>query len=286
MGKPHQRDNWSKTWRNKGNHRGGAIAERFYMTENLASDVSAPAQSQAEAPANDSSVASADNSAPAQSTTTESTAAEKLLPQSQVDKIISGRLKDQQSKLERQYEQKLAQIQQSQSQTSSQNQQPSNVGGMQGMTEPQIRQLIDQEATRRSTMEYANRVAQSYTQKISSELNGDPEFVEIYNDLKLEQQHPYLIPLLNDLDNTAAVIKDMGKNSSKFANILMLVNSGNQELAFRDLKKLSDSIKANEAAKKQEIPPAPLSQMKPSHLSAGDGKMTVRDYKANPKFRG
>jgi hypothetical protein len=254
------------------------------MTENLVSDTgmqAAPESATETAPVSnviDSSVSS--EAGKSESVAQESATTEKLIPQSHVDKIVHGRLKDQASKYERQ----LAEMQKMP--LAQQSQQVQGIGGMNNPSQTEIRQMIQQEAQRMAQVEYATQIANTFTQKISSHLNSDPEFVDVYNDLKLEHQHAYMIPILSELDNMADVIKDMGQNPTKFANILMLMNSGNPEMARRDLKKLSDSISANKNAAKQETAPAPLSQMKPSHLSAGDGRLTTKDFKANPRYRG
>lgn len=248
------------------------------MTENLVPDVgSAEPVTSAEpavnhdASASSESVTSPDN----QATGSEQTQAEKMLSQSEVNRIVAGRLKEQERRLQQQYapQQPVAQ------------QQAQTMGGISQPSQTDLQQMIRQEAMNMARMEHANKVAQSYSQKINSEMNSDPEFAELYSELNIES-HPDMVFLVNDLDNTAAVVKDMAKNPGKFAQVMMLARGGNQQLAFKELKKLSDSIKANDAAKKQTIPPAPLSQMKPSHLSAGDGKLTVKDFKANPKYRG
>jgi hypothetical protein len=200
---------------------------------------------------------------------------EKLIPQSQVNRIVSARLKEQAAQQER----LKAQAQQATPQPLSYEQQT----GQAGLSEAQLRQIIQQEAAKLAHIDKANSIAKSYTGKINEAMNSDPEFAELYSDLNIEE-HPELVLLVNELDNTAAVIKDIAKNPAKFSNVLMLASAGKIGLAKKALSGLSNSIKTNEAAKKQEIAPAPLSQMKPSHLSAGDGRMTVRDFKS--QFRG
>lgn len=248
------------------------------MTENLVTEVaSAEPVATTEPAVNNDAMASSESAATAESQAQviEQPVAEKMLSQSEVNRIVAGRLKEQERRIQQQYAQQQPVTQQP----------AQTMGGINQPSQSDLQQMIRQEAMNMARMEQANKVAQSYTQKINSEMNSDPEFAELYSELNIES-HPDMVFLVNDLDNTAAVVKDMAKNPSKFAQVMMLSRGGNQQLAFKELKKLSDSIKANEIAKKQTIPAAPLSQMKPSHLSAGDGKLTVKDFKANPKFRG
>lgn len=257
------------------------------MTDELNQGVSTPASAESVAPvadaglnASNASESSIDTSAAIPTATPE--VVEKMIPQSQVSKIAAREKREAEQKTEArvraEYEQRIAQMQQA-----SGGQEGQTFGGVQ-QNEAQMRQMIQQEAAKMAQYDQANRIAQDYTSKVKAEMINDPEFADLYDDLNIEQ-HPNLVLMVNSLDNTTAVIKDIAKNPSKFANVLMLANSGNVQLAHKELKRLSDSIKANELAKAQPQAAAPLSQLKPSNAGVGDGTdKSVSDFRK--MFRG
>lgn len=208
--------------------------------------------------------------------------AEKMLSQSHVQSLMARetRLAAERARAEvtAQFERERAELQQQQHAPQGQQQQAGNLGGVQQYSESQIRQMIQQEAYQMTNMETGRRLEAEYRQKINAEMQRDPEFADLYDALNIEQ-HPDLVLLVNQLDNTAAIVKDIAKNPAKFSNVLMLARSGSPKLAHIELQKLSNSIKANEAAQKQTTAPDPLGQIKPSNIGADNGEMTVSDYR-------
>jgi len=207
--------------------------------------------------------------------------AEKMLSQSHVQSLMARetRLAAERARAEvtAQFERERAEHLQQQA-PQGQQQQAGNLGGVQQYSESQIRQMIQQEAYQMTNMETGRRLEAEYRQKITAEMQRDPEFADLYDALNIEQ-HPDLVLLVNQLDNTAAIVKDIAKNPAKFSNVLMLARSGSPRLAHIELQKLSNSIKANEAAQKQTSAPEPLGQMKPSNIGADNGDMSVSDYR-------
>lgn len=206
--------------------------------------------------------------------------AEKMLPQSHVSKIAAREAREAaertRAELTAQFEREKAELLRQQGQP--QGQQAGNLGGVQQYSEAQIRQMIQQEAQQLSNLAAGQRMEAEYRQKINNEIQKDPEFADLYDALNIEQ-HPDLVYLVNQLDNTASVVKDIAKNPAKFSNVLMLARSGSPKLAHIELQKLSSSIKANEAAQKQPAAPEPLGQLKPSNIGADNGDMSVADYR-------
>jgi hypothetical protein len=218
---------------------------------------------------------------PSESTTpTESTEVEKSIPQSQVSKLIAREKRAAAESVRAQYEQRIAEMQNSQSQSQqSINQDPSQID----WNNPNIARQLDEAIQRKASYERGQQIANDYLGKVTEAKISDPAFGELYDDLGIEQ-YPVLVEQLSKFDNMTDVIKELGQNPANFANILMLshLNTANQNdsgrLAAKELNKLSNSIKANNAAKKVQQPAEPLSQMKPSHIS-GDGKPTIKDFK-------
>jgi hypothetical protein len=214
--------------------------------------------------------------------------AERMIPQSQVSKIAAREAReaaekarsDERTRMEREYAQRNAP-----QPPPGAGQQQQNLGGIQQHSEEDIRRMIQQEAWKLSQMEVASQIERDWLSTMDAEKQRDPEFADLYDALNIEQ-HGDLVLWMSGMDNKASVIRDMAKNPSKFAQVLMLKHSGSPELAKRELNKLSASIKANEDANKQAHADAPLSQIKPSNIGSDNGEMSVKDYMSQPWLRG
>lgn len=212
-------------------------------------------------------------------------APEKMIPQSQVNRIAAREAREAAEKARNEerarYERERAQsIAQSQPDAA-----PQNIGGIQQHSQDDIRRMIQEEAWRLSQTEMASRIEREWLSAMNAEKDADPEFSDLYDALNIEA-HPDLLLWMNGLENKTAVVKDIAKNPSKFSNILMLARSGSPKLAEMELRKLSASIKANGEAQKQAAVDTPLSQIKPSNIGSDSGGMSVKDYMAQPWLRG
>jgi len=208
--------------------------------------------------------------------------AEKMLTQSEVNKLIAR----EKARAERKAQEKImSQMQQFQQVQGSEQFAQAGTENGNGLSKEYVLSVIEQAAAEKARMTQAEQIAAQYTQKIEHAIQQDPNFADLYDEMNVEQ-FPHLVLMLNEFDNTAEIIKDLGENPTKFASILNLANAGMTQLAKKEFKKLSDSIKQNQTAKKQPTAPAPLNQLKPSHLGLGGGELTVSDFRKNPKLRG
>lgn len=215
------------------------------------------------------------NDAPAAEKTAPVAPAEKMIPQSQVSKIAAREARE---AAERARNEANAQFERERAAWQTQNAQPQNVGGIQQQTPDQIRELIRQEAMKMSHQHMAKQIETSFLGKVSAARTENPEFADKYDALNIES-HPDLVIMLDRMPNTAKIIEDLADNPSKFSNVLMLARSGAPQLAERELRRLSDSIKANVEAQKQPVADEPLGQLRPSNIGADNGdNMTVSDY--------
>lgn len=163
--------------------------------------------------------------------------------------------------------------------------QQQNIGGIQQQSPEEIQRMIRQEAFNMSREHQAKQIEQNWLSSMETEKIADPEFADLYDAIGIEQQ-PGLIIAMAGMENKAQVVKDLAKNPSKYANILMLANGNAPKLAQMELNKLSASIKANEEAKKQPKVDAPLSQIRPSNIGGDDSNLSVTDFRAQPWLRG
>jgi len=206
---------------------------------------------------------------------------EKMIPQSQVNKIAAREAKhaaekarqEMQAEFERQRVNQEVQPQQSQ------------MGGIPQISPEQMEQHIMAAAHRMSAKMTADKMAADFESKIKAEIESDPDFGDVYDSLNISQ-HPELVIWMNGMDNSAKVVKDLANNPAKFANILMLAKNGMGTLAQRELAKLSDSIKVNQEAQAQPKVKEPLDQLSPSSIGVGSGDLSVSDFMKMDWLRG
>lgn len=202
---------------------------------------------------------------------------EKMIPQSQVNKIASREAHQAAERAKREAYAEFDRRQQSQ-QPDSQHQQPSSLGGIQQHDPEQIRQLIREEAYKLSNQAMADKIARNFESKMDVARSKYADFDEKFSALNIEQ-HPELVLMTQDLDNVADVMYDIASNPEKVAQVMMLARSDFPQLARQKLHSLAASIAANEAAKKIPDAPEPLGQVKPSNIGADNGDMSVSDFR-------
>jgi len=89
---------------------------------------------------------------------------------------------------------------------------------------------------------------------------------------------------LQNTDNSHDVLYDLAKHRIKLGQIEDLCSRNPQD-AIYEIKRLSDSIKANEQHSNMSNAKAPLSQQRPSNTGTDSGNtLSMRDLKA--KYRG
>lgn len=208
---------------------------------------------------------------------------EKMIPASQVSKIAA---REARQAAEKARQEAMAEFEKQRlaSETSPAATAPS-MGGMPQMSPEQFQEQLMQAAHRMSTQMTAKQMASDFESKINAEITDDPDFGDLYDKMNIAA-HPELVIMMNGMDNSAKVVKDLAHNPAKFANILMLAKSGMGEFAKAELKKLSDSIKTNIAAQAQPKVKEPLDQLSPSSIGIDNGEMSVSDFMKQPWLRG
>lgn len=201
-------------------------------------------------------------------------AEEKKFTQSEVGRLMAKKAREEreatEARVRNEYEQKLSQL----SQAGSQHQESRN-----GYTDEDIRKMIQQEANKMAEIKSLERVVADFSTKIESEFQRDPGFQERYQDLNIEE-NPEILLFVHKLDNAGAVLNELSQNPSKYANILMLAKASSGRLATRELERLSQSIKQNEAALKEAQANPPLDHAKPSYVGSDNASHnTLADFK-------
>lgn len=220
--------------------------------------------------------------------------AEKLLSQHEVNSLVGGA---KQKGFEKGYAQALAEAQakaqaQQQAQQAQQPVQPAQTTQPQALSdEERIRQIAAQEfenharalqerALREQQEKQGQQIAAQLAAKVSSAAEKYPDFNEVVKDVDYVNNFPDILSLSNTVDNSGDVLYDLAKNPSKIATLRQFMRDLPPHLVQKEMLKMSESIKANQAALNFSSSPAPLAPIKPSNTGTDNGKIrSVSDYR-------
>lgn len=202
--------------------------------------------------------------------------------------------RERQKAFEKGRQEAMQEYMQQQQQQQQEPQQASSLGGMQQFSQADIERMIQEQATRATQEHIQQRLAEmkqqqmvnSFVQKMQVAEQQYPGLEEELNQLNYNDPRIHaFIGMVNDLENTGEIMKEVLDNPYKLSQILSDIQE-QPYLAQKNLMKLSASIKQNMSAKQEEAQAKdPYSQLKPS-TSAGmdNGNMSVADFKK--MFRG
>lgn len=214
------------------------------------------------------------------------TITEKMVPQSAVDKAVqhAKHLAREQGRREA-----LSTIQAQQAPTVD-NQMPQaqapaqSIGGMPSVSPEQVQKMIAEHAQQQAQQYHAHSIANEFLSKLEAGKEKYPDFNEKMDSLELSTI-PQVVQLANSVDNTADVMYELANNPNKLVTLLNLTNFGNGKLAYLETRKLSDSIKQNQTALQQPIPPEPLSPLKPSNVGTDNGALSIKELRRQQHLR-
>jgi hypothetical protein len=201
---------------------------------------------------------------------------EKVLKQSEVNELLV-RLKHEayeKGKMEAQAIHAQAQPQQAQ-----------QMGGMPQITDDHVRQLIADEAQKQSQMQGVQQTLSNFVDQMGSGKEKYSDFDETVAKLGNLQHIPHIVKMAADTGMSGDVMYELGRNPGKVASLTTL-SYINPHLAEQEMKKLVDSIKANQEGNKETSAAEPLSQVKPSTVGTDNGSNSVRDLRKKAMYRG
>lgn len=178
-------------------------------------------------------------------------------------------------------------------QQAQQGQQQSNAPAQQqysnrALSEDDVRRLTSEELTRqredweRQTLERqhadaAQKIVNSYKDKISAGKDKYQDFETVTGSVDM-RYYPNVVQLLAEhVDNAHDILYDLAQNRYKLNNLEAICERTPQD-AIYEIRRLSDSIKANESVSQMKTSNAPLSQQKPS-AGLDSGVLSIRDLK-------
>jgi|SRR6267154_3399361 len=141
-----------------------------------------------------------------------------------------------------------------------------------------------QESHRNAEEQNAQRIASEFFTKLDAGKGKIENFDKVMADLDL-RSIPYHVQLASTMDNTAEIMFELASNPTKIGSLQTLIDidmrAGRQpKLAMAEMKRLSDSIKANQQASNFRSPNEPLSQLRPSNAGTDNNRaLGVADYK-------
>lgn len=196
-------------------------------------------------------------------------AAEKLVPQHEVNSLVGGA---KQRGYEKGYQQALSELQQKQA--------PQQMGGI-AQAQPQMNgfndenrmrqiaadehakayQAMQQQAIQQAQHAEGTRILNELGAKFNETKSRIPDFDNV---VKISDFHqmPEVLHYANMVDNSGDVMYDLAQNPSKMAALRSLP----PQFAVKEVKRLSDSIKQNQTALTQPQAPAPLGQVNTSNI--------------------
>jgi|JI102314A1RNA_FD_contig_31_2593236_length_840_multi_3_in_0_out_0_1 hypothetical protein len=198
-----------------------------------------------------------------------STPTEKMIPQSEVNKIVQHVKYDTAEKVKAQT---LAEMKRNQAESSV------------NITPEQIQTIVQDTLNQRDKLQYehtqnanAERVVYEFMSKLQNAKDIYPDFQETISQLPMASISN-VVGLANEFPNTAHIMYELAKNPSKLVTFTSLANI-NSDYAFKKMKSLSDSININSESKNAKIPSAPLNQLNSSPVKMDNGSMSVAAFR-------
>lgn len=145
----------------------------------------------------------------------------------------------------------------------------------------------DDEIAREQFEQDMTQVARNYTSKMSDGPKNYSDFDEVIKDFD-PTAFPQLIYLTAGMENADGIMYELVKNPSKLVSMNALAQTS-PKMAHAELLKLSGSIGSNRQAQSQaqhQNVDAPLDRLEPSRVSGSSDKMSIGDLRNQPWLRG
>lgn len=199
---------------------------------------------------------------------------EKVLKQSEVNELV-GRIKHEA------YTKGMrdAQTQYQPTPTSGQ-----SMGGIQQVTEDQIRQMIADEAHKQTQIAEANKLLSNFASQYESGKERYSDYDATVAKLGELKNIPHIVKLAAETGMAGDVMYELGRNPGKVATLTTLAYI-NPQLASQEMQELASSIKRNQEAAQAPQAEPPLSQVRPSTVGKDNGSNSVRDLRRKPWAR-
>jgi|SRR5882672_345395 len=214
--------------------------------------------------------------------------AEKMLPQSQVDKIVQhAKIKASEATKRQLEEQHRRELEAVRGQQQTQRNETVSRDVDTDAIYQQVQERFNAEMQQKIQHHEMSQVANNYLSKMQKGPQSYDDFTEITKDFD-PTAFPQLTYLVAGMDNAADIVYDLSKNPLKLAALDRLAEKTPQQ-ARAELLKLSNSIAQNKQAvsdaDSQQVA-APLDRLQPSRVSGSNGKMGISDLRNQSWLKG
>jgi len=212
----------------------------------------------------------------AQSNNEAATSGERLFKQQEVNEIV-GRVRREAAERNQRREPPVNAGNDSQAQVASQ---PLSNDDFRRIAAEEAHRLMEksrEDAYRSAQEQEAQRIADEFFTKLETGKAKYQDFDKVMGEVELKAI-PHIVQLANMVDNTPDVMYELASNPTKIAAIQQLIQIS-PKLAYAEINKLSQSIKANEQAANTKLPNKPLSQMRPSATGTDSGALSISDLR-------
>ena len=209
---------------------------------------------------------------------------ERLFKQSELNEIVGRAKHDAVESFKRQQQSQYAQQAPQSSQTqSSKSLSEDDVKRLTGEELSRQRNEWTREAQEKADADIAQRIVNSYKEKIAPGKEKYEDFEAVTNNVDM-RYYPNVVQLLAEyVDNSHDVIYELAKNRTKMYQLESTCGHNPQD-AIYEIKRLSDSIKANESSSQMKHANSPLSQQRPSNTGTDSGgTLSMKDLKRKYK---
>jgi hypothetical protein len=198
---------------------------------------------------------------------------ERMFRQSELNEIVGRAKHDAVESYKRRQEQQV------QSETQSQNINSDNYRRIAAEEAQRLRDEWMNEARQKTEAEYAQKLVDTYFNKVESDKSKYEDFDQVTNNMEIGQ-FPNVVHLLAEaVDNAGDLVYHFGKNRLGLVTLEALAEKSPKD-ALEYVKSLSQSIKDNEQASKAKTANSPLSQLRPSNYGTDSGApLSVSDYR-------
>lgn len=151
----------------------------------------------------------------------------------------------------------------------------------------QVQERLNEDLRKKQLEEEMSQVANNYLSRVDLARKSYDDFDDITKDFD-PTAFPQVTYLVSGIENAGDVVYELAKNPAKLVMIDALAQK-NPKHAQSELLKLSRSISENRAALAQadsQSVAAPLDQLQPSRISGSNGKMSIKDLRAQPWLKG
>jgi 23S rRNA pseudoU1915 N3-methylase RlmH len=211
-------------------------------------------------------------------------AQERLFKQSELNEIVGRAKHDAVESFKRQQQTQYAQ--QAPQSNQAQSSKSLSEDDVKRLTSEELARQRDQwtrESQEKADADIAQRIVNSYKEKIAPGKEKYEDFEAVTNNVDM-RYYPNVVQLLAEyVDNSHDVIYELAKNRTKLYQLESTCGHNPQD-AIYEIKRLSDSIKANESSSQMKHANSPLSQQRPSNTGTDSGgTLSMKDLKRKYK---